>query len=506
MYNSDLQPSDMESSLRLYEPTKWYGVSRGILVTRNGNQVNVECITQFCVLRWICHFFKQFGVNLYEKLSFHELLLSNRYEFDSKKIYKQVKDCSIQTTSENFQTTVNKIRGIIRNANIPAATSTGCGIKISHSVSEKKPEIFTDLTHPTRPLSLVHEKQIFELSSDEISQEIQKYSGQKTQKNDVPERLRKNAFFNRKQHLDEQTQEKDTTLFPQVQACEYHDPKMFQTTKDLHSAASTAEGNRGYNQDSFFIKPNASIELGNSKTTVAVYGVFDGHGKGGGNAANYVRDRFMEVFNSLSTKYTTKKEEEQLFFTFKDTMQQLHVNYLKHIAKEHLPPGGTTAVVAMVINGYVWILNVGDSRAILVNKDGVVCQASTDAKPADPRFLKKAKMRGGDCFNTGVARIYPPGLATPRSIGDDGSAENSKPIIAPNPKISRYPLEQFKGGYLVLACDGIWDVATSDQVGAVVHQESLKKKSLEDIALTIGKKALLAQSGDNVTVVVAELL
>lgn len=35
---------------------------------------------------------------------------------------------------------------------------------------------------------------------------------------------------------------------------------------------------------------------------------------------------------------------------------------------EPLIAGGTTAVVAVIINGYLYVANVGDSRAVLVRK------------------------------------------------------------------------------------------------------------------------------------------
>lgn len=566
MPNQDVTSFSGESIYREFEPEKWYKSSHGILVQKDGNRIQVKHVTQFCILRWVCNFFKQFGIDLSEKLSYQELIESKVYDSDPNSVYNRIK----QFVKNNFpnntpfnQDDIKQISAIIKE-NSPVQISVKQSLyQVQTSLNPKRPpdtpaqqvgktsstssdpttslffskqeeeesffevrelpsqeqppapkqeeELFFDAPElPTEEThSLVIKKQVFELSSDEISREIAKYSGKKTTKEDVTDRLRKNALFNRKQQLDEQTQQQSKTTFPTVEPEEQLNNN-FKITKNLQSAASTTQGRRSYNQDSFLMNPSTKMDVGNSTTTAAVYGVFDGHGEQGKKAAHYVRDHFIEIFQSVLPNHKTKKEEDQLFFSCKETMKILREKYLESMkGKElELEKGGTTTVVAMVINGYVWVLNVGDSRAILVNQDGVVCQASTDAKPTDPRFLKKAKKQGGYLEEESVysiARIKPSGLATPRSLGFYAGESATHSIIVPNPKISRYPLEQFKGGHLVLACDGIWDVATSDQVGAVVHQEALAKKSLEEIALTVGQKAFLAESQDNLTVVVVKL-
>ncbi|OGN58689.1 MAG: hypothetical protein A3C42_01330 [Chlamydiae bacterium RIFCSPHIGHO2_02_FULL_45_9] len=48
------------------------------------------------------------------------------------------------------------------------------------------------------------------------------------------------------------------------------------------------------------------------------------------------------------------------------------------------PQSGTTATVAMILDGKLWTANVGDSRTILDN--GI--QLSEDAKPTDTHYRK----------------------------------------------------------------------------------------------------------------------
>lgn len=93
MQNKDIMSFGSESIYRAFEPKKWYESSHGVLVQKNGNCIRVELVTQFCLLRWICNFFKRFGVNLSEKLSFHELIVCEVYS-DPNSVYSDIqRDC-----------------------------------------------------------------------------------------------------------------------------------------------------------------------------------------------------------------------------------------------------------------------------------------------------------------------------------------------------------------------------------------------------------------------------
>ncbi len=131
---------------------------------------------------------------------------------------------------------------------------------------------------------------------------------------------------------------------------------------------------------------------------------------------------------------------------------------------------GTTAIAALVEDDTITIANAGDCRALVVDmKTGVTTQLSTDARAEDPEFQKAVTNRGGACGydpaeEDGPLRVTNM-LEPSRGLGD-GSVVG----ITPRPKIVRYQLpKESEGVLLILASDGIFANATTDQIGRLSH-------------------------------------
>jgi serine/threonine protein phosphatase PrpC len=93
-------------------------------------------------------------------------------------------------------------------------------------------------------------------------------------------------------------------------------------------------------------------------------------------------------------------------------------------------------------------------------------------------------------------------LAVARAVG-----EKDMPAINPRAKITKVPLKDLSVAqtpHLVIACDGLWDVATSRQVSNTI-QADVGKKSLTEIAKGLVTRAIAAQSSDNVSALVVDL-
>ena len=71
--------------------------------------------------------------------------------------------------------------------------------------------------------------------------------------------------------------------------------------------------------------------------------------------------------------------------------------------------------------------------------------------------------------------------------------------------LSQPILEEFRGGYLVLACDGLYDVATTDEVGKAVQKMEQDNETVENMAKRLVYNAIRCGSKDNVTAMVVEL-
>jgi serine/threonine protein phosphatase PrpC len=233
---------------------------------------------------------------------------------------------------------------------------------------------------------------------------------------------------------------------------------------------------------------HGTFKAGNKEHAFDVFGVFDGHG--GAEASAFVKENLMDYLaNALQSHNPESLTDEGIFKAFKDCFEKISADY----------PGedGTTATVAITLNGKVWVANVGDSRTILIDKEGQTTQASEDAKPNIARYKKKIEALGG--FVTeglGPARINGV-LAVGRAIGDKGVIG-----VSASPKITAFPIEQFKGGHLVLACDGLYEVSTSNEVGAAVAKMAKDGESVENMSKRLVHQAIKNGSKDNVSAMV----
>jgi len=190
--------------------------------------------------------------------------------------------------------------------------------------------------------------------------------------------------------------------------------------------------------------------------------VYDGHG--GFKAARYAKNNLFRNFSRSKSK--TSKEKLTCAFLKTDK------NFLnKHI----LDRSGTTAVVA-VVNAHtkkLCIANTGDSRAIVI-RDGKVLLATKDHKPDVELERKRIKDSGGEVsYRNGCWRVNG-SLAVSRAIGD----KDLKEWVIPDPDISEVSF--CENDILVLACDGVWDVMSSEEVSAFV-QKSITKSVMNDL-------------------------
>jgi serine/threonine protein phosphatase PrpC len=85
-----------------------------------------------------------------------------------------------------------------------------------------------------------------------------------------------------------------------------------------------------------------------------------------------------------------------------------------------------------------------------------------------------------------------------RALGD---ADCSEYGVTAEPEVRRVRLTP-RDAYVVVACDGLWDVVSAPEVGAMLR-DTVKEPSM--CAKRLGSEALTRMSGDNITVIVAFL-
>lgn len=144
--------------------------------------------------------------------------------------------------------------------------------------------------------------------------------------------------------------------------------------------------------------------------------------------------------------------------------------FMNNITDEPGKDSGCTAVVALLHEKELLVANAGDSRCV-VCRDGKALEMSFDHKPEDQIEFDRIQKAGGRVTLDGRVNG---GLNLSRAIGDHGYKMNKKlppeeQMISALPDIKKITIGP-EDEFMVLACDGIWNFMTSDQVVEFVQK------------------------------------
>lgn len=147
---------------------------------------------------------------------------------------------------------------------------------------------------------------------------------------------------------------------------------------------------------------------------------------------------------------------------------------------------GTTAVVALIRGKQLIVANAGDSRCV-VSENGKAVDMSYDHKPEDEVELARIKNAGGKVTMDGRVNG---GLNLSRAIGDHFYKRNKAlppedQMISAMPDVKILTLNE-EHDFMVIACDGIWNVLSSQEVVDFVSErikpdQNGKTRSLSSI-------------------------
>ena len=240
------------------------------------------------------------------------------------------------------------------------------------------------------------------------------------------------------------------------------------------------------------------LNLDNSDVTlnnINFFGVFDGHG--GKTVSTYLKNNLPQCFLNNNNKLYQNSNSyikyiNQVYNSLQNNLKTKHPKAVEYC-------GSTACIVILFLNkkGYpeLWIINVGDSRAMLCNNNGEPVQLSIDHKPNLPEEKSRIESLGGKIKYDGSDwRIN--NLSLSRSFGD----LDCTPYVTHLPNIYKYklkPLDKF----IVLACDGLWDVLTNEMV--VEFIKNLQFKNFKgNYAKELACFAYDQGSYDNITVLI----
>lgn len=134
------------------------------------------------------------------------------------------------------------------------------------------------------------------------------------------------------------------------------------------------------------------------------------------------------------------------------------------------PSAGCTAVVAVVVGQKLYVANAGDSRCVLCRGKDTI-SLTQDHKPTDPEEDRRIRAAGGWVTEGRVNGS----LNLSRAIGDMNYKQlKSRPaeeqIVTANPDIREIDLTP-EDRFLILACDGIWDILTNEEAVQFVDEK-----------------------------------
>merc|ERR1712157_336005 len=275
--------------------------------------------------------------------------------------------------------------------------------------------------------------------------------------------------------------------------------------------------------------------------------VFDGHG--GDECSNYlvevlphqIREHMYAERESLSSAIESSRSMARPEQATEDPASELMRKILKKaylktdkefITPKNAPQSGSTAATLIIMGRRLFAANVGDSRVVLCRVGGQCVELTSDHKPSRPDEAARVRAAGGFILHKRVMGE----LAITRAFGDksfkmgikamledDGNGsstssannamhdgENTKDLTAPlvtaEPEIASMVLSH-SDEFLLLACDGLFDVFRSQDAIALARQELIAHRGEPaEVARILSDQAIrVRRSRDNVSILIIVL-
>ncbi|KAI3459181.1 hypothetical protein Pfo_015844 [Paulownia fortunei] len=270
----------------------------------------------------------------------------------------------------------------------------------------------------------------------------------------------------------------------------------------IRSGSHTDIGPRSSNEDQHIRIDDLSTHLGSFYSwsePSSFYAVFDGHG--GPNAAAYMKNNAMRFFFEDAELPQSSYIDEKFLQDLESSHRRSFLLADRAMADELSVVDsycGTTALTALVLGRNLLIANVGDCRAVLCRKGDAV-QLSQDHRPSCQLERKRVEDLGGT-----IEYGYLNGeLAVTRALGDwymklpFGCAS---PLTA-EPEFQLTLLTE-DDEFLIIGCDGIWDVLSNQEAVNLVRRELRHHNDPHQCATELINQALKRDTCDNVTAIV----
>ncbi|KAL0208886.1 hypothetical protein P9112_011473 [Eukaryota sp. TZLM1-RC] len=232
----------------------------------------------------------------------------------------------------------------------------------------------------------------------------------------------------------------------------------------------------------------------------AFYAIFDGHG--GREAADQIAVNFPSIFRQHLASSSLNHIEEVWFKTYRDVDGKLDEQAMQF--------QGAAAVATYIHcnedgSKTVYASNLGDARAVIYT-DKTTTRLTKDHKASDRGEIERITGLGGFVIASRVQGI----LSVSRALGDHGL----KPYVSVEPYVYSHTctaeaMQSSDPSFLIIACDGLWDIFNDQDAVNIAREELTKKESPEPLSKRMAERllgsALQGGSTDNISIIVVIL-
>lgn len=253
-----------------------------------------------------------------------------------------------------------------------------------------------------------------------------------------------------------------------------------------------------------------------SRSGCAFFGVYDGHGGvsvskfAAKNLYTYVLQVLEREEDASDYAQVGRNTEHLVRQALHEGFMKLHADLSEDIAYKQ----GSTAIVAFMYQGVLYVAHAGDSRAVLCSRGEAIALsqdhnfkrpdekeriAKLGGRLADDGYVMSPQVKRIDLGN-GRIRSERRTLAMTRALGDKDMA----PLVIPNPEITQRTITS-EDEFIVLATDGLWDLALKEQVVDIVKKSLEMSPSDYQKAARAVRECYVLNSFDNTTVMVVNV-
>ncbi|XP_041035240.1 protein phosphatase 1B-like [Carcharodon carcharias] len=229
------------------------------------------------------------------------------------------------------------------------------------------------------------------------------------------------------------------------------------------------------------------------------FAIFDGHG--GSRVARYCSEHLLgQVVSNWGAEEGGRPSVERVKSGTRAGFLQIDSRMQRHWRRSGGRCGGSTAVAVTVSPTHLYFVNCGDSRAVLC-RGGSTRFYTEDHKPSLPREHERIRRAGG----TVTLQRVNGSLAVSRALGDFSfkAAEErgqTEQLVSPEPEV--YEIERSdEDQFVILACDGVWDIISNEDLCQFVCSRLQLTENLEDVCSQVINVCLYKGSRDNMSII-----